>query len=837
MRDRDGCEQRVTGLSKVYWKGNLAVKSSNIVFAVIPLLLLNGCLALDLKVCMKTCINQKDLPIQSICPEIRACDWICEAYYKNCPGNTKYHCAKSATTGNYTRECALPVTCTEGTEPVITKKNGSPVVYCVPCPDKMYYNSAKNLSSDTFSNCHEKKSNQCTDEFQKKDCAKERGQKPWDEQSISDGFCRCDARNGYAPFDDSSLFKHEYCFTRAENCRKVYCENGMELSLNYVCIPKCPFGFNRTKLSDECKNLTGLTTREPISYITEMQPSTEPATISPPKPVTTSNENGLVCCCCKERLRQLRCQLRCQLCGAARTEGANNVVIYSPVPTDPSGTLGSHVNDCRIEMASIGVKNEEANGFNHVDNSQNMCSADDLLPNNGDNNYSAGDDATETFGSTSQKDRKEMGSRHREKKNKTIIKNYKTCIKVKGNLNHYHKGSSTQVEGLHYLIEETEALCSNNTNKSNANDQEESGSEDMEVDAKNYGTESTEQTGDNHTQNSGTSDGTLCKTMVTDCGDGHISDAASDGDVCTNSTNADSCDDCSPGLVEKINVEEVFKETDMKTGKRENVGNLLDIVKYAGTEWSLSNKKACLLTEAYACVKRNYRFPYIRVIRGDNYCAIRSTIFQILVYCFPLPKDWSSCDTDASDIKSDFCKRVISQFKFAECRNIPVKESTELVPICLKGYYEMAQKLQEYSTIVEKQNVLAEALNSDADCDLNIMEAVKLLMAQCAVNLFVDKEGGKKVPEWARHLFDRDGSKTVEQLISNHLNKVGHECGLEQVEMCLLGYSLGVRIRVLRLIYLNEVDFEAFYPPEDKDDLPVVTLISEDDRHYNIPVE
>ncbi|KAH3846655.1 hypothetical protein DPMN_088957 [Dreissena polymorpha] len=213
MRDRDGCEQRVTGLSKVYWKGNLAVKSSNIVFAVIPLLLLNGCLALDLKVCMKTCINQKDLPIQSICPEIRACDWICEAYYKNCPGNTKYHCAKSATTGNYTRECALPVTCTEGTEPVITKKNGSPVVYCVPCPDKMYYNSAKNLTR---------------------------------------------------------LFS--------------------EKTRDYVCIPKCPFGFNRTKLSDECKNLTGLTTSAPISDITEKRPSTEPATTSPPISTSIKNE-------------------------------------------------------------------------------------------------------------------------------------------------------------------------------------------------------------------------------------------------------------------------------------------------------------------------------------------------------------------------------------------------------------------------------------------------------------------------------------------------------------------------------------------------------------------
>lgn len=54
--------------------------------------------------------------------------------------------------------------------------------------------------------------------------------------------------------------------------------------------------------------------------------------------------------------------------------------------------------------------------------------------------------------------------------------------------------------------------------------------------------------------------------------------------------------------------------------------------------------------------------------------------------------------------------------------------------------------------------------------------------------------------------------------------------------MCLLGYSLGVRIRVFRLQQFGEEDFISFYPEDGTDTWPVVSLIAEDDRHYNIPV-
>ena len=57
-----------------------------------------------------------------------------------------------------------------------------------------------------------------------------------------------------------------------------------------------------------------------------------------------------------------------------------------------------------------------------------------------------------------------------------------------------------------------------------------------------------------------------------------------------------------------------------------------------------------------------------------------------------------------------------------------------------------------------------------------------------------------------------------------------------QVEMCLLGYSLGVRIRVLRLHRFNADDFVAYYPEDGTESWQIITLIAEDDRHYNVPV-
>lgn len=54
--------------------------------------------------------------------------------------------------------------------------------------------------------------------------------------------------------------------------------------------------------------------------------------------------------------------------------------------------------------------------------------------------------------------------------------------------------------------------------------------------------------------------------------------------------------------------------------------------------------------------------------------------------------------------------------------------------------------------------------------------------------------------------------------------------------MFLLAYALQYTIQVYRLYKCSTDEFITFYPNDPEEDWPVVTLITEDDRHYNILV-
>lgn len=58
-----------------------------------------------------------------------------------------------------------------------------------------------------------------------------------------------------------------------------------------------------------------------------------------------------------------------------------------------------------------------------------------------------------------------------------------------------------------------------------------------------------------------------------------------------------------------------------------------------------------------------------------------------------------------------------------------------------------------------------------------------------------------------------------------------------QVEMFLLGYSLQQTIQVYRLYKADTEEFITYYPDDHKDDWPRLSLLTEDDRHYNVPVQ
>lgn len=58
-----------------------------------------------------------------------------------------------------------------------------------------------------------------------------------------------------------------------------------------------------------------------------------------------------------------------------------------------------------------------------------------------------------------------------------------------------------------------------------------------------------------------------------------------------------------------------------------------------------------------------------------------------------------------------------------------------------------------------------------------------------------------------------------------------------QVEMFLLGHTLGVTLQVVRPASFGRDDFICYYPDANIGLWPEVTLVAEDDRHYNVLVK
>ncbi|KAK5602112.1 hypothetical protein CRENBAI_016393 [Crenichthys baileyi] len=135
----------------------------------------------------------------------------------------------------------------------------------------------------------------------------------------------------------------------------------------------------------------------------------------------------------------------------------------------------------------------------------------------------------------------------------------------------------------------------------------------------------------------------------------------------------------------------------------------------------------------------------------------------------------------------------------------------------------------------ERQN-LCERLFQGEEEELGMLEALKLLMLGRASELHDCMQVGEDVPLFCWLLFARDSSGCPRSFLSNHLRHVGLSAGLEQVEMFLLGYALQHTIQVYRLYKADTEEFVTFYPDDHRDDWPSVCLVTEDDRHYNVPV-
>jgi len=265
-----------------------------------------------------------------------------------------------------------------------------------------------------------------------------------------------------------------------------------------------------------------------------------------------------------------------------------------------------------------------------------------------------------------------------------------------------------------------------------------------------------------------------------------------------------------------------------------SVGEPIAIKDYALWEWKSDTPTSRAMKKGYGFISSRTGCQHLRQIRGDNYCAIRAVLFQALAGRLPIMNLFASEKITKLE-KIPSLHASLDQWSFANRLPVPQTEVITTLEKFLAFFSEQIRKICDIPSQPERIESTLSLLNNETD-EFKILEATKLLMYDAAVHLYKRLSRGEDVPVFAMLLFARDSCDSPPGLLTNHLNKTGDTGGLEQVEMCLLGYTLGVVIQVIRPSQVDEEDFIAYYPP--LDDVPkytpTVTLVAEDDRHYNI---
>nr|XP_009927238.1 PREDICTED: inactive ubiquitin thioesterase FAM105A isoform X2 [Haliaeetus albicilla] len=220
----------------------------------------------------------------------------------------------------------------------------------------------------------------------------------------------------------------------------------------------------------------------------------------------------------------------------------------------------------------------------------------------------------------------------------------------------------------------------------------------------------------------------------------------------------------------------------------------VDLLGYSAREWKGETKQAKHMREAYEELFWSCQVKYVRQVRRDNYCVLRAVLFQIFSQGIPFPSWMKERDI----------------LKWAEIS---------------------ATKDQE-----ERGN-MCNALFSDESKEHKLYEAIKFIMLYEVVEAY---EQIKNREEPIHNLFSlllaRDSSSDPLSFMMNHLNSIGDSICLDQVELFLLGYLLEVKIKVYRLHRFNTEEFQVNYPDEYRREWNEISLLTEDDRYYHIPL-
>uniref|UniRef100_G1QAD2 OTU deubiquitinase with linear linkage specificity n=1 Tax=Myotis lucifugus TaxID=59463 RepID=G1QAD2_MYOLU len=189
----------------------------------------------------------------------------------------------------------------------------------------------------------------------------------------------------------------------------------------------------------------------------------------------------------------------------------------------------------------------------------------------------------------------------------------------------------------------------------------------------------------------------------------------------------------------------------------------MDIMDYCKKEWRGNTQKATCMKKGYEEVSQ--KFTSIRRVRGDNYCALRATLFQAMSQPAGLPS-WLQ-DPELTLLP----EKLISKYSWIKQWKLGLKfegKSEDLVDKIKESLTLLRKKwagLAELRTAEARQRACDELFTNEEE-EYSLYEAVKFLMLHRAIELW-------------------DTSSDPGQLLRNHLNQVGHTGGLEQVSYTL----------------------------------------------------
>ncbi|XP_037385272.1 inactive ubiquitin thioesterase OTULINL [Talpa occidentalis] len=262
----------------------------------------------------------------------------------------------------------------------------------------------------------------------------------------------------------------------------------------------------------------------------------------------------------------------------------------------------------------------------------------------------------------------------------------------------------------------------------------------------------------------------------------------------------------------------------------------VDLLSYCAREWKGDLPRAKLMRKAYEELFWRRHIKCVRPVRRDHYDALRCVLFQILSQGLAYPSWMKEKDIVKLPEKLLFSQGCnwIQQYSFG-----PEKYTGSNVFGKLRKCVELLKaQWTEFSGIKDhhKRGSMCNILFSDAILEYKLYEALKFIMLYQVTEVYEQMKTNKPIPGLFRLLFSRETSSDPLSFMMNHLNCIGDTHGLEQIDMFILGYSLEVKIKVFRLFKFNSRDFEVCYPEELLREWPEISLLTENDRHYHVPV-